>query len=83
MEKEPRYFAKNKRESKLPAATWMDLEIIIPLSEVNQKKTNIIGYHIYVESRKKLIQINFLQNRNRLTNIEIYDYQRKNQGGVG
>ena len=53
MEKEPRYFAKNKIESKLPAATWMDLEIIVTISEVNQRKTNIIGYHIYVESRKK------------------------------
>ena len=42
MEKEPRYFAKNKIESKLPAATWMDLEIIIILSEVDQRKTNII-----------------------------------------
>ena len=25
-------------------ATWMDLEVII-LSEVTQRKTNIIGYH--------------------------------------
>ena len=32
------------------AATWMDLEIII-LSEVRQRKTNII-YHLYVESKK-------------------------------
>ena len=30
------------------AATGMDLEIII-LSEVKQSKTNIIGYHLYVE----------------------------------
>ena len=37
-------------------ATWMDLEIII-LSEVRQKKTNIICYHLYVES-KKMIQMN-------------------------
>ena len=34
------------------AATWMDLEIII-LSEVSQTKTNIISYHLYVESKKK------------------------------
>ena len=34
------------------SATWIDLEIII-LSEVNQTKTNIIGYHLYVESKKK------------------------------
>ena len=31
------------------AATWMDLEIII-LSKVSQTKTNIIWYHLYVES---------------------------------
>ena len=31
-------------------ATWMDLEIII-LSEVSQRMTNIIGYHLYVESK--------------------------------
>ena len=35
------------------AATWMDTEIII-LSEVSQGKTNetnVIRYHIYVESK--------------------------------
>ena len=34
------------------AATWMDTEIII-LSKVSQTKTNIICYHLYVESNKK------------------------------
>ena len=38
-------------------ATQMDLEIII-LSEVNQRKTNIIWYHLYVEPKKKMIQMN-------------------------
>ena len=33
------------------AATWMDQETII-LSEVNQAKTNIIWYYLYVESKK-------------------------------
>ena len=50
------------------AATWTDLEIII-LSEVSQKKTNIIWYHLYVES-KKMMQMNYLHNRNRLIDIE-------------
>ena len=31
-------------------ATWMNLEIII-LSEVIQKKTNTIWYHLHVESK--------------------------------
>ena len=34
------------------AATWMDLEIVI-LSEVSQRKTNIICYRLYVESKKR------------------------------
>ena len=34
----------------------MDLEIII-LREVSQRKTNIIGYHLYVGS-KKMTQMN-------------------------
>ena len=38
------------------AAMWMDVEIII-LSEVSQRKANIIWYHLYVES-KKMIQMN-------------------------
>ena len=33
------------------AATWMDIDIII-LSEISQRKTNIIWYHLYVESKK-------------------------------
>ena len=31
-------------------ATWLQLEIIT-LSEVSQKKTNSISYHLYVESK--------------------------------
>ena len=38
-------------------AAWMDLEIIM-LNEVRQRKTNIIWYSLYVESKKKkLIQV--------------------------
>ena len=55
MERGPRYFAKykNKIENRLPAATWMDLEIII-LSEVSQreKDKNHMIYHLCVESNK-------------------------------
>ena len=38
------------------AATWMNLEIVI-LSEVSQRKTNIICYRLYVESKKR-VQMN-------------------------
>ena len=33
------------------AAAWMDLEIV-RLNAVSQTKTNISGYHLYVESKK-------------------------------
>ena len=45
-------------------AIWIDLEIIL-LSEVSQGKT-----YLYVESKKKWYKEGYLQNRNRLTNIE-------------
>ena len=45
------------------AATWMDLEMII-LSEVSQTKTNTICYHLYVESKKKMMQMNFFIKQN-------------------
>ena len=37
---------------------WMDLEDIM-LSEISQRKTNIVWYYLYVESRKynKLVNI--------------------------
>ena len=51
------YYSVIKKDEIMPfAATWMDLEIII-LSEVSQRKTNIIWCHLYVES-KKMIQMN-------------------------
>ena len=47
------YYSAIKRNEVMPlAATWMDLEIII-LSEVRQRKTNIICYHLYVQSNKE------------------------------
>ena len=51
-------------------ATWMDLEIII-LSEISQKKTSIISFYLYVESKKMMIQMHLL-SRNRLTNIGFF-----------
>ena len=46
----------------------MDLEMI-SLSEVSQRKTNIIWYHLYIES-KKWDKWTYLPNRNRLTEEE-------------
>ena len=45
------YSAIKKNEIMALAATWRDLEIII-LSEVRERKTNIVFYHLYVESKK-------------------------------
>ena len=49
-------------------ATWMDLAIITP-SEVSQTKTNVLLYHIHVESNLWHKWI-YLWNRNWLTDIE-------------
>ena len=44
-----KYYSVIKNNETVPfAATWMDTEIII-ISEVSQRKTNIIRYHLYVE----------------------------------
>ena len=48
--------------------TWIDLEVII-VSEVNQRKTNIICYHLYSEPKTKMIQINLFTNR--LTDLRV------------
>ena len=45
------------------AATWME---IIILTEVSQRKTNIMWYHLHTGSFKKS-KLTSLQNRNRLT----------------
>ena len=49
----------------------------IKLNKLNREKQNIIQYYLYVESKK--IQINCLQNRNRLTDFrkQTCGYQRK------
>ena len=43
------YYSAIEKNEILPfEAMWIDLEIII----LSQRKTNIIEYHLYVESRK-------------------------------
>ena len=60
-------------------AMWMELEIFI-LSEVSQTKTNIVRYHLYVESKKKWYKGTYLQTTNRLTGIENKLWLPKGQG---
>ena len=63
------YYSTIKKNEVIPSsATWMNLEIII-LSEVSQRKTNAMWYHIYVES-KIWHKWTYLWNRNRSTDIE-------------
>ena len=43
---------KKKNEILSFATTWMDLEIIM-LSEISQRMTNTVCFHLYVESKNK------------------------------
>ena len=52
------YYSAIKNEIMPFAAKWMDLEIPI-LGEISQTKTNIIWYHLYVESYFKMVQKEF------------------------
>ena len=56
--------------------TWMDLDII-RLSEVSQTKTNIIWYHLFVESNKR-IQMNLFAEQKQTHRFwkQTYGYQR-------
>ena len=65
------------------AATWMDLEIII-LSEVSQRKTNIISLVCGILKKKK-IQMNLFTKQKQTHRFpkQSYGYQRGNGGGEG
>ena len=58
------------------AVPRIDLEITI-LSEESQIKTNIIQYHLYVESDTKMIQMNSY-TKQKQTHRYIYIYIYKN-----
>jgi len=61
---------RQKKKSKIMqfAVTCMQVEILI-LSQVRKRKTNIIWYHLFVES-KIWHKWTYLQKRNRFTDIE-------------
>ena len=73
------YYPAIKKNEIMPfAATWIDLEIII-LSEVSQMEKD--KYITYMQNLKKMIQMNFfLQNRNRLTEIELMVTKGEREG---
>ena len=62
------------------AVTWMDLEIIIR-SEVSQRETNIIWYHICGIQKKKM-QINLFTKQNRLRENKLMVTKEERRGGT-
>ena len=62
------------------AATWIDLDIII-LTDVIQKKTNIVWHHLYAKSQKKKVQMNLFM-KEKHTQRTNYSYQVGEVGGV-
>ena len=62
-------------------AMWMDLEILV-LSEVRQRKLNIIWYCLHVESKTRL-KWTYLQSRKRVTDAENKLMVTRGYGGGG
>ena len=68
-----KYYSGIKESEIMPfAVTWVQLEII-EVSEVRQRKTNIIRYYLYEESKKMI-------HRNLLTKQKQSHRQEKTQG---
>ena len=78
------YYSVIKKNEIMPfAVTWMDLEIVI-LSEGSQRRRNIGWHPLYVESKKKKwCKWTYLQNRNRLINLDKESVVARGKDGVG
>ena len=63
------------------AATWIDLEIILILSEVSQAKTNILWYRFYVKSKELMQSLFTKQKQTQKTNLRLP--KGKKMGGKG
>ena len=64
------YYSATKKNEIMPfVATWMDLEIII-LSEASQRERHVPYGIAYIWNLKKWYKLTYLQNRNRLIDIE-------------
>ena len=74
------YHSVIKENEIMPSAgTWMDLEIII-LSEVSQRKTSSIRYHLYVEFLE-VVQTNLFTKQKQTHRLrERTDSNRRVQG---
>ena len=63
-------------------ATWMDL-YIITLNEMMHRKTDIWSHLCLESKKKKLYKWSYLQNRNRLTDMENKPMATKEEKGEG
>ena len=71
-----------KKDTVPLAATEMDPEMII-LREISQTKTNIIGYHLYVESKKQYKRTYKRENSLTGDRKQTYGCQRRTVVGRG
>ena len=78
------YYSAIKKNEIMPfAATWMDLEIVI-LSEVQSDRERQISYDIaWMWNLKKCYKWTYLQNRNRVTDVENKLMVTRGESGVG
>ena len=78
------YYSAAKRNQIMPfAATWINLEIV-QLSKPDRKR-QMWQYRLYVESKKILYTWTYLQNRNRVIDVEnkLMVTRREKWGGQG